>query len=124
MQAVKSRNTSLERIVASALHQRGWRFRRHVAHLPGKPDFVFPRAKVVVFVDGDFWHGWRFPRWKSRLSVYWQDKIERNRRRDQRNFRRLRRAGWKVLRVWGHQVKRDLDGVVDRVGVLIGKLEV
>lgn len=112
MQAVKGRDTSLEKIVSSALHKRGLRFRRCVTSLPGKPDFVFPKAKVVVFVDGDFWHGWRFPEWKEKLQLYWQKKIERNRRRDRNNFQRLRRAGWTVLRFWSHQVEGGLEAVV------------
>jgi DNA mismatch endonuclease (patch repair protein) len=65
-----------------------------------------------VFVDGDFWHGWRFPQWKDKLQPYWLKKIERNRRRDRYNFQRLRRDGWMVLRFWSHQVERDLDAVV------------
>jgi DNA mismatch endonuclease (patch repair protein) len=115
MQAVKSRDTGLEKTVGSALHKRGLRYRRCVKSLPGTPDFVFRRAKVVVFVDGDFWHGWRFPEWKGKLKPYWQAKIERTRRRDRRNFQRLRRAGWTVLRFWSHQVERDLRTVVERV---------
>lgn len=115
MQAVKSRDTSLERIVSSALYLRGLRFRRCVSSLPGKPDFVFPRSKLVVFVDGDFWHGWRFPAWKDQLKEYWRLKIERNRRRDRLNFQRLRRKGWTVLRFWSHQVDRDLNSVIDKI---------
>lgn len=115
MQAVKGRDTSLEKIVSSALHRRGLRYRRCVTSLPGKPDFVFPNAKVVVFVDGDFWHGWHFPEWKEKLQSYWQKKIERNRCRDRYNFQRLRRAGWIVLRFWSHQVERGLDAVVERI---------
>lgn len=115
MQAVKGRDTSLERIVSSALHKRGLRYRRCVTHLPGKPDFVFTRIKLVVFVDGDFWHGWRFPYWKEKLNEYWQKKIERNRRRDRLNFQRLRRRGWTVLRFWNHDVERDLDAVADEI---------
>ena len=107
MQAVKGRNTSLERVMATAFRLQGWRYRRNLAELPGKPDFVFKSARVAVFVDGDFWHGWRFPPWKQNLPKFWQQKIERNRRRDQRNFRLLRRLGWKVLRVWGHEVQRN-----------------
>ncbi|MHB1426766.1 MAG: hypothetical protein ACYC3I_26720 [Gemmataceae bacterium] len=63
MQAVKGRDTSLEKVVSSALHKRGLRYRRCVTSLPGKPDFVFSKARIVVFVEGDFWHGWRFPDW-------------------------------------------------------------
>jgi DNA mismatch endonuclease, patch repair protein len=127
MQAVKGRDTSLERIVSSALHKRGLRFRRCVTSLPGKPDFVFSRVRVVVFVDGDFWHGWRFPLWKHKLTDYWRQKIERTRRRDRSNYRRLRRKGWTVLRFWSHQVDRDLDAVADRVATVVaeamGRLE-
>lgn len=115
MQAVKGKNTSLERKVAAAFWRKGWRYRRNHPSLPGKPDFVFTKARVAVFVDGDFWHGWRYPLWKHKLSVYWQQKIEKNRRRDQKNFRFLRLQGWKVIRLWGHEVERDLPGVVDRV---------
>jgi DNA mismatch endonuclease (patch repair protein) len=119
MRAVKGKNTSLETTVSSAFHHQGWRFRRHVAALPGKPDFVFVRARVVVFVDGDFWHGWQFPRWKDALAPYWRQKIEKNRIRDRKHFRRLRRMGWTVLRIWGHEVERDLEFAVARVGKLL-----
>lgn len=119
MRAVKGRDTSLEKTVSSALHKRGLRYRRCVGALPGKPDFVFIRAKVVVFVDGDFWHGWQFPRWKEKLQPYWKDKIERNRQRDRYNSQRLRRNGWIVLRFWSHQVDHDLDGVVSRIATAV-----
>lgn len=119
MQAVKGRNTSLEQAVNLAFRSQGWKYRRNVTTLPGKPDFVFVHAKLVVFVDGDFWHGWRFPQWKEKLSTYWREKIERNRQRDQRNFRWLRRNGWSVLRIWGHDVERDSVNVVIRVKSLL-----
>ena len=119
MRAVKGRDTGLERVVASALHKRGIRFRRCVSHLPGKPDFVFTRVRLVVFVDGDFWHGWRFPAWKEKLQPYWRDKIERNRRRDRRNHQKLRRRGWRVLRFWGHQIQKDLDSVLNKIQVIL-----
>jgi DNA mismatch endonuclease (patch repair protein) len=115
MQAVKGSNTSLERTVEAAFLARGWVCRRHVVELPGKPDFVFEEARLVVFVDGDFWHGWRFPLWCAKLTPYWKGKIERNRRRDLRHFRRLRRLGWRVVRLWEHQVAKDLPGAVRRV---------
>lgn len=121
MQAVKGRDTGLERLVATALHKNGLRFRRCVPSLPGKPDFVFPRARVTVFIDGDFWHGWRFPAWREKLQPYWQNKIERNRRRDRRNHRKLRRRGWVVLRFWGHQVQKDLDSVVSQIRAALKK---
>jgi DNA mismatch endonuclease (patch repair protein) len=83
--------------------------------LPGRPDFVFRDRRVVVFVDGDFWHGWRFPVWRDKLSEAWEAKIEANRRRDARNFRRLRRQGWKVVRIWEHQLDADPQVCLQRV---------
>ena len=115
MSRVRNRDTDLERLVRSALHRRGLRFRKHVRALPGTPDVVFASAKVAVFVDGDFWHGYALSRWSSRLSPFWQTKIASNRKRDQRNFRRLRRQGWTVLRFWQHEVRRDRDEVVSRI---------
>lgn len=119
MAAVKGCDTSLELKVDRALRIKGWHCSRNVATLPGRPDFVFEHARVALFVDGDFWHGWQFPRWCSKLTPYWRQKIERNRRRDQKNFRRLRHQGWRVLRIWSHEVERDLEAVVRRVGRLL-----
>lgn len=119
MQSVKGRNTSLEMTVASAFQKMGWRSRRHVASLPGCPDFVFGSARLIVFVDGDFWHGWRFPKWRDKLAPYWQKKIDRNRRRDRLTAQRLRRRGWTVIRFWSHDVERDLDGLLRRVAELL-----
>lgn len=102
-------------LVRRALTQSGVRYRKHIMQLPGRPDLVFKGARVVVFIDGDFWHGYRYPAWGARLTPFWQAKIERNRRRDRKNFAKLRRAGWHVVRVWEHQVHRDLDACVQRI---------
>lgn len=115
MSRVKGRDTGLELRIRSALHRRGLRFRKHVAALPGRPDIVFPRAKVAVFIDGDFWHGYRFPRWQAQLPDFWRRKIAGNRTRDARSFAALRRRGWAVIRIWQHEMKRDVDRVVERV---------
>lgn len=110
-----SKPSSVEQRVRSALHARGLRFRKHVKDLPGKPDIVFTKAKVVVFIDGDYWHGYHFHQWKHRVSEYWVGKISRNRARDCKNFHALRQGGWRVLRIWEHSIKKDLDQVVNRI---------
>jgi DNA mismatch endonuclease (patch repair protein) len=115
MSRVKSRDTGLERQLRSALHREGLRFRKHVAALPGRPDLVITRARLAVFIDGDFWHGYRFPAWEHKLPEFWRKKIGLNRARDRRNFRALRRSGWRVLRIWQHEIERDLDGCASRV---------
>jgi DNA mismatch endonuclease, patch repair protein len=115
MSRVKSKDTGLEKLVRSELHRRGLRFRKHTKELPGKPDVVFARIKVAVFIDGDFWHGYRFSEMEHKLSDFWKEKIKTNIRRDHRNFRKLRKMGWRVIRVWQHQIKRDLDACVARI---------
>jgi len=115
MSRVKGKDTSIEKKVRSELHRRGYRFRKHISKLPGKPDIVFTKSKVAVFIDGDFWHGYRFPQWKNILSPFWQKKISETRERDQKNFSKLRGQGWKVIRIWQHEVKKDIDKVIEKI---------
>lgn len=116
MSRVHNKDTEIERMVRSALHTRGLRFTKHDRSLPGTPDVVFSRRKVVVFIDGDFWHGYRYPAWKDRVSEFWRSKIEKNRLRDRKNFRKLRRMRWRVIRIWQHQIQKDIAGCLDRIG--------
>ncbi len=115
MSRIKGKDTSLEMRVRSALHKRGLRFRKHVKDLPGKPDIVFSKARVVVFVDGDFWHGYRFPSWEGKVSDFWKEKINKNRERDAANHRKLRQMEWTVIRLWQHEVEGDFDACIDRI---------
>jgi DNA mismatch endonuclease (patch repair protein) len=115
MARIRGTNTSVETRVFRDLRRRGVYFARHGKGLPGRPDVVFRNGKVAVFLDGDFWHGWRFGRWEIKLQPFWRRKIARNRARDALNFARLRRQGWKVLRIWEHEIERDLARQVDRI---------
>ncbi len=115
MSNVKTKDGRLERIVRSALHKRGFRFRKHIKNLPGTPDIVFPKAKIAVFIDGDFWHGFRFPEWEYKLTEFWRNKIITNRKRDQKNFRKLRRMGWRVLRIWQHEIEKNTESCVMKI---------
>ena len=115
MSRVRNRNTDIEAIVRSELFRRGWRFRKHVTSLPGCPDIVFMQQRIAVFIDGDFWHGYQFPRWQATLSGFWRQKIAKNRKRDRNNFAKLRRRGWRVLRIWQHEIKNDLSSCVVRI---------
>lgn len=120
MSRIRGRDTGLERIVRLRLRRLGLRFQTNYSALPGRPDIVFVRRRVAVFVDGDFWHGYRFPLWSHQLSPFWQMKIAANRRRDERVFRRLRRAGWIVIRVWQHSIKSDPEAVAARITTALG----
>jgi DNA mismatch endonuclease (patch repair protein) len=115
MKRVKLTNGSLELSMQRALRERGHRFQRHERRLPGRPDIVFSGLKLALFVDGDFWHGWRLSTWQHKLSPFWREKLQANRIRDQRNFRKLRLLGWTVIRFWEHQLKRDLNRCIECV---------
>jgi DNA mismatch endonuclease (patch repair protein) len=115
MQKVRLRNGPLETLIQQQLRKRGLKFRRHVRSLPGRPDIVFRDDRLVIFVDGDFWHGWRLPVWEHKLSKFWREKLRANRARDARNIRRLRTSGWRVVRVWQHEITRDPEKCVRRI---------
>lgn len=115
MSRVKLKDGPLEVIIRSALHKRGYRFKKHVKELPGNPDVVFVREKIAVFIDGDFWHGYKFSTWEHKLSDFWREKIATNIVRDLRNFRKLREMGWKIIRIWQHQIKRDVNLCIERI---------
>jgi len=121
MSRVKGKDTGLENVVRSELHKRGLRFRKHVKNLPGKPDIVFMKKKVAIFLDGDFWHGYRFRQWEDTLSKLWREKIGETRKRDQRNFAKLRRMGWHIIRIWEHSIKKDLAGVIEKISATVEK---
>src|SRR6266850_1712866 len=115
MGRVRTRDTVLEIAVRSELHKRGFRFRKHVRTLPGSPDIAFMTKRVAVFVDGDFWHGYRLPQWEHKLQPFWRNKLRENRKRDRRNFRKLRAKGWQVVRIWQHQIERDIESCLSRI---------
>ena len=115
MAKIRGKNTTPELLIEQHLFARRLRFERHPGDLPGRPDFVFRDQRVVVFVDGDFWHGYRFSLWAHKLSPKWRQKIALNRLRDTRNFAKLRRRGWKVIRIWEHQIERDAALCADKI---------
>ncbi len=123
MTAVKSSNTSPEMALRRALWKRGLRYRVNDKKLPGKPDIVFSRARIVIFCDGDYWHGhnWALRGYGSldeelaRYGEYWQTKIRRNVERDYKNNNLLTEAGWLVLRFWGSEIKADVEKCADQI---------
>jgi DNA mismatch endonuclease (patch repair protein) len=109
----RSRDTKAEVLLRKELWRRGLRYRLHAADLPGKPDIVFRAARLLVFCDGDFWHGRRSRERLNKLArgsnaPYWTAKIAANVARDRRNTRLLRRAGWTVIRLWETDILRDV----------------
>ena len=110
MSRVKGSNTSVEIKVRGLLHSLGYRFRLHVAGLPGRPDIVLPKRQAVILVHGCFWHGHRGCQRSRRPqsnSEFWASKIDGNIARDKKIERKLRGLGWKVLVVWECKTKNE-----------------
>lgn len=102
MSKVRMKNTQPELWLRKRLHSAGFRYRLHVARLPGTPDIVFPGLRAVIFVNGCFWHGhdcYRFS-WPKARAEYWKAKITRNKQRDSIVQEALRAANWRVGVVW------------------------
>lgn len=116
MQSCRGRDTKPELQLRSLLHRRGLRFRVDRRVLKGvrrRADIVFGPARVVVFVDGCFWHGCpEHGTWPKANAKFWREKIEANRARDADTDKRLREEEWEVIRVWEHE---DPEGAADRV---------
>ncbi|HEY6341724.1 MAG TPA: DNA mismatch endonuclease Vsr [Bryobacteraceae bacterium] len=110
MAKVHSQNTVAERLLRSALHRLGLRFRLNVRDLPGRPDIVLPRFRTVIFVHGCFWH--RHARCKRASTpksnpAFWREKFDANMDRDRRLISALKAAGWRALTAWECQILKD-----------------
>lgn len=121
MARVRRSGTAPEMSLRRALHRAGLRYRLATGNpLPGTPDLAFRRSRVAVFVDGCFWHG--CPQHGSLPKTntdFWDAKIRRNRRRDQDVDRELRHLGWKVVRVWEHDLRAETGPIVRRIRLLV-----
>ncbi len=110
MSRIRSRDTKAEVALRQALWHKGYRFRKNVKSLPGSPDIAIKKYKVAVFVDGEFWHGYRWEEKRDTIKrnrAYWIPKIERNMQRDRENTQKLQDQGWIVLRFWERRLKKE-----------------
>ncbi len=121
MSQVKNRNTKPEVSVRKLLWQKGFRYRIEYG-LRGKPDIVFPANNIAIFIDGCFWHHcpmhYKTPETNTK---FWKNKILQNKKRDYKNNIQLRKAGWTVLRIWEHEVKKNPIKVVNKIINLLKK---
>jgi DNA mismatch endonuclease, patch repair protein len=117
MTAIRAKDTRPEMLVRRLIYGVGYRYRLHDKGLPGKPDIVFRRRKVVIFVHGCFWHQHSSDSCSARKpktnTDYWSKKLDRNVKRDARHIEELRSNGWRVLVIWECETK-DLDQVRNR----------
>lgn len=119
MAAIRSKNTKAELLLMDYFNLLGVPYSLHEKDMPGHPDIVLPDFKVVVFCDGDFWHG---RAWAKRKAIgfhvredYWIKKIEGNIKRDIQYTNQLKRIGWKVLRLWENDIKKNPDMVLRKI---------
>lgn len=117
MQNIKSKDTSIELALRKALWNVGYRYRKNYKKLPGKPDIALTRYKIALFCDSEFFHGKDCDALKTRLSrsdkgEYWIKKIERNMNRDIEVEKELQYLGWKVIRFWGNDIKKNQEACI------------
>lgn len=109
MSAIKGKNTKPELIIRKFLFSQGFRYRLNVSKLPGKPDIVLSKYKTVIFVNGCFWHlhNCKYFVYPKQNANFWQNKLNGNVERDNRNYNNLMAAGWKVIVIWECELKKD-----------------
>ncbi|PUA34707.1 very short patch repair endonuclease [Paenibacillus elgii] len=120
MKAVKSHSTSIENKVMKAIWKRGIRYRKNVKDLKGKPDIAIKKYRCVIFIDSCFWHGCpehcRIPQTNVE---YWLKKISRNKERDRQVNEYYEREEWNILRVWEHEISKDLEKTILKIFTFI-----
>ncbi|MEK7618320.1 MAG: DUF559 domain-containing protein [Patescibacteria group bacterium] len=117
MSKIRSKETKFEReFILRLKKSTRKKFKVNVTSIKGKPDIVFEKHKVCVFLDSDFWHGWQYPRWKHLLKDdFWREKIKNNRNRDKKTTLYLKKHGWTVVRIWGHQLNANLNTTINKI---------
>lgn len=111
MSRIRAVNNSYEEIVRKYLFSRGLRYRKNDKRYPGKPDIVLPKYKIVIFVNGCFWHmhdGCKYAVLPQSNTDYWIPKLQANRERDEANKKYLEQSGWRVITVWECELKKDV----------------
>lgn len=117
MSRIKSKDTSIELLVRRKLFSMGYRYRVNYKALPGKPDIVFTKKKVAIFIHGCYWHGHdcgsRYAHSSQTNKMYWGTKIERTKQRDEKHIQALEADGWTVVVLWECQIRQSFDQTVE-----------
>jgi len=126
MQAVKSKGSKIETLLAKALWAKGYRYRKNDRQVFGNPDITFKKLKLAIFVDSEFWHG---KDWKKRKKdhksnkKFWHSKIERNIQRDKEVNKQLLKENWQVLRFWGKDIEKNLQYCITKIETKINEVK-
>jgi DNA mismatch endonuclease (patch repair protein) len=122
MSRIRSKNTRAEILLRRAMWAENLRFRIHADQLPGKPDILISRYRLVVFIDGAFWHGYDWDKSRNNIKSnfeFWITKIEANMRRDLQVNKLLAERGFTVMRFWDHQVLKELPRCINQIKLYI-----
>ena len=126
MQAIKNKDSEIEKMLRQELWRRGLRYRKNAKGVFGHPDIAFIGKKIAVFCDSEFWHGYDWDNRKNDIKSrkeFWIPKIERNIQRDLEVNRRLEEEGWIVIRFWGKEIKKNTADCAQRVEEIIRSRE-
>jgi DNA mismatch endonuclease Vsr len=126
MQAVKSKGSKIEIMLAKEMWKKGLRYRKNDKTVIGKPDFTFKKYKIAVFCDSEFWHGkdWDEKKLEHKSNIkFWHQKIERNIQRDREVNEELLKNGWQVIRFWGKDIKKELVNCVIKIETEINEVK-
>lgn len=126
MQAIKNKDSKIEKMLRQELWRRGLRYRKNVKGIFGHPDIAFIGKKIAVFCDSEFWHGYDWDNRKNDIKSrkeFWIPKIERNIQRDLEVNRKLEGEGWIVIRFWGKEIKKNTADCAQRVEEIIRSRE-
>jgi len=117
MALVKNKNTKPEIFVRSLLHKSGFRFQLFRKDLPGSPDIILPKYGMVIFVHGCFWHGHKCPRGQRPVSnrKFWNEKLDKNKFRDKKNYQKIKAIGWKVEIIWECEAIRSVKKILKKL---------
>lgn len=118
MSKIKGKDTTIEKILRKSLYDQKIAYHKNVSSLPGHPDIVLVKYKICIFCDGDFFHGYDLNKIESQLKEnkeFWYQKILKNQERDRKNEKKLVELGYIVLRYWEHEIRNDLDKVVNEI---------
>lgn len=118
MQKIRSVGTKPEIFFRKRLRAEGIRFNKNNKNLPGKPDIAIPKSKIAVFIDGEFWHGYKWDAKKKKIKAnrdYWIPKIERNIARDKKYTAELKKVGWAVIRFWDFEINKKPEKCLNKV---------
>lgn len=115
MSQVKGKDTQPEMLVRKFLFAQGFRYRLHDKKLPGKPDIILPKYKIVIFVHGCFWHGHercKYATIPKTRSDWWKEKINKNLANDEKAIRSLKEMGWQIIVIWGCELKPNQKDII------------